>query len=114
MMLFSIGDYDAMAACIDGPVSGAESRCDCFDFDASGSVDLLDFAVLSRMMTPAWRIPTGCCSALGKSPGDENMLQLTNCTTGPGAVLNPGCECFDFDESGAVDLRDYARLMESP
>ncbi len=49
-------------------------------------------------------------------PGDADVdgkvslvdyQQFSNCVTGPGGTVSTGCECFDVDASGTVDLRDY-------
>jgi hypothetical protein len=31
---------------------------------------------------------------------------------GPGGGVGPGCGCADFDESGGVDLLDFAGFQE--
>jgi len=33
------------------------------------------------------------------------------CLNSPGGGLAPGCECFDFDSDGDVDLHDSAALQ---
>jgi len=35
-------------------------------------------------------------------------LSFTQCLTGPGSAIRVGCDCFDADHDGAVDLRDFA------
>ena len=52
------------------------------DYDCSGAVDLLDFAGWSR------------------------------CATGPSlSIYSPGCEVFDFEKDGDVDLSDFAAFQ---
>jgi hypothetical protein len=42
-------DYDAFEACLSGPGGGPLSpECTCFDLDGSGTVDMLDFALLQE------------------------------------------------------------------
>ncbi len=53
------------------------------DTDANGSVDLDDHAALEQ------------------------------CLLGPDAGLDTGCECFDFDDDGDNDLRDFAEFQTS-
>jgi hypothetical protein len=36
----------------------------------------------------------------------EDYVDFEACLAGPDTDLSPGCECFDFDESGTVDLID--------
>ncbi|UCC29652.1 MAG: hypothetical protein JSU86_15785 [Phycisphaerales bacterium] len=38
-------DYEDFESCLSGPGAGVAEGCECFDVDASGTVDLLDFAV---------------------------------------------------------------------
>lgn len=43
--------------------------------------------------------------------GDVDLADYTHlegCLTGPGVGLDSGCECFDVDSSGTVDLADFA------
>ena len=37
----------------------------------------------------------------------QDFLAFQNCYSGPGAPLDPGCECVDFDDDGNVDLSDF-------
>lgn len=50
--------------------------------------------------------PTDC-----NEDGAANLLDFasfTDCLTGPGSSVVSGCDCFDADRSGTVDLRDFA------
>lgn len=43
--------------------------------------------------------------------GIVNLLDheaLTRCLVGPGGAVPGGCDCFDVDRGGTVDLRDFA------
>lgn len=44
-------DYDAFEACLSGPDGGVAEGCACFDMDASGDVDLVDFALFQDSFT---------------------------------------------------------------
>lgn len=44
-------DYDDFESCMLGPDAGVAEGCECFDVDASGTVDLLDFAVAQTSFT---------------------------------------------------------------
>ena len=55
------------------------------------------------------------------APGDCNTdgyvdlidyVGLEACLTGPGGGMEPECECFDLDDSGDVDLADFARFQQ--
>ena len=57
---------------------------------------------------------------LGVVPGDCNLdgdaalddhADLGACLLGPGGGIEPGCRCFDFDDSGDVDLVDFAEFQ---
>ena len=56
-------------------------------------------------------------------PGDcdeDGMVHLldhgsfSECMDGPGGTPVSGCECFDVDRSGAIDLRDFAVMSNHP
>ncbi len=42
-----------------------------------------------------------------------NYAAFERCVTGPDAQPSPGCECFDLDATGRVDLADVALLQAS-
>jgi hypothetical protein len=44
-----LDDLTRFEACIAGPEAGLSSGCECFDFDADGDNDLLDFAKFQIM-----------------------------------------------------------------
>lgn len=45
-------DFVALEACLDGPNAGVGLGCECFDFDDSGDIDLLDFAEFQVLFVP--------------------------------------------------------------
>lgn len=47
----SLLDYDDFESCLAGPDAGVAEGCACFDMNASGTVDLLDFAVAQTSFT---------------------------------------------------------------
>jgi outer membrane protein assembly factor BamB len=48
-----LDNFVELAACLEGPGGGLESDCDCYDFDDSGDVDLIDFAAFQEaFMSP--------------------------------------------------------------
>jgi hypothetical protein len=49
----------------------------------------------------------------GDGDVDQNdFVQMEPCLMGPGGGLPGGCECFDLDGSGGVDLLDFGRFQE--
>jgi len=56
--------------------------------------------------------PTDC-----NDDGTVNLLDhelFTRCLNGPGGGVSNGCDCFDVDQSGAIDLRDFAAAQSAP
>ncbi len=49
--------------------------------------------------------PTDCNEDGGVNLFDYSAFE--SCLTGPAAGVATGCECFDVDRSGTVDLRDF-------
>jgi hypothetical protein len=43
--------------------------------------------------------------------GVDDFLELEACLLGPGGGLRAGCACFDLDDSGGVDLFDFAEFQ---
>jgi len=81
-------------------------------FELSGTIGQADAGTLSggafRLTGGFWfeLAPTDC-----NEDGAVNLFDhstFTECLTGPNNDLLSGCECFDVDLSGAVDLRDFA------
>jgi hypothetical protein len=45
-------DHAAFTQCVGGPDVAATAGCECFDVDASGTVDLRDFAAIQKVFSP--------------------------------------------------------------
>jgi hypothetical protein len=63
------------------------------------------------------RVSLSCPAQPGDSDGDgdtdlDDYTVFAGCMDGPVGGVGPGCGCFDFDESGGVDLRDFAGFQE--
>lgn len=41
----------------------------------------------------------------------DNFSKFADCLSGPGGGLGPGCECFDADGNGDIDLTDVAAFQ---
>ncbi len=55
------------------------------------------------------RVPTDC-----NEDGGVNLLDydaFATCLTGPAAGVLSGCECYDANRSGTVDMRDFTELQ---
>jgi hypothetical protein len=50
--IVDLGDYADLAACLLGPDGGLSTGCHCFDFDADGDNDLVDFSVFQVAYQP--------------------------------------------------------------
>ena len=51
--------------------------------------------------------PPGDCNADG-IVGLLDVESFVNCLTGPVGGIDAGCECFDVNRSGAIDLADFS------
>jgi hypothetical protein len=82
------------------------------NFELSGTIGQTDAGVMVgegfKLTGGFWfESPPGDCNADGiVSLLDHNAF--ANCMTGPSAEMDPRCECFDVDQSGAVDLADFS------
>lgn len=82
------------------------------DFELSGTIGQHDAGVLTsgdfELAGGFWfEQPRGDCN----ETGGVDLLDYDDfepCLTGPNAGVTVGCECFDVDRSGAVDLADVA------
>jgi len=41
-------DHEAFVDCLSGPINGIEARCECFDVNRSGTIDLADYSENQR------------------------------------------------------------------
>jgi hypothetical protein len=60
----------------------------------------------------------GDCVHAGDANADchidlDDLMQLRACLAGPSAPLTPGCECYDVDGNGFVDLADGADFQRA-
>ncbi len=82
------------------------------DFELSGTIGQPDAAVMFggdfELTGGFWfAIPPGDC----EDDGDVDLFdykRFESCLSGPGAGVATGCECFDVNRSGTVDLADFA------
>lgn len=65
---------------------------------------------------PGTTCPCAGCTTPGDldGDGDIDLIDLAEFTACFGLSTPPGCECADMDESGAVDLLDWAAIEQSP
>ena len=81
-------------------------------FKLSGTIGQPDAGIMSggpfQLAGGFWfeLAPTDCNEDGGVDLIDHSTF--TGCLTGPNNASLTGCECFDVDLSGAVDLRDFA------
>ncbi len=130
-------DYGDLHLSLDSPVidagDNAEVPADVSDLDGDGDVAEpmpFDFDGYARFMDDPLTPDTGAGSppivdmgAYEFGPEDcrhgggldhdgdvdlVNFAAFERCMTGPGAPPSPGCECFDVDDTGYVDLADVA------
>ena len=53
--------------------------------------------------------PTDCNEDGGVTLLDYQEFE--SCLTGPDGIVAAGCECYDVDHSGAIDLADFAKAQ---
>jgi len=87
------------------------------EFELSGTIGQPDAGVLTgggfQLTGGFWFevAPTDC--------NDDGTVDLfdhasfSGCLTGPGAEFPGGCECFDVDRTGVIDLRDFATAQSA-
>ena len=82
------------------------------EFELSGSIGQPDVGTMTggnlTLTAGFWfGIPPGDC----EDDGDVDLLdynRFESCLTGPDGGVAAGCECFDVNRSGTVDLLDFA------
>jgi hypothetical protein len=105
--------FDLSRFTIDG---GGTMRSTGGNFELSGTIGQPDAGVLTggtfQLTGGFWfEAPPGDCN----NDGAANLLDVSpfeDCATGPGGPPAAGpCRCFDLDDSGRVDLRDFAAFQ---
>lgn len=104
-------EYDLSWYSID---SGGVMRSTGGAFELSGTIGQADAGPIAgggfELNGGFWfELPPGDCDG----DGLFNLVdheQFTQCFGGPGGGLLSGCECFDIDRTGEIDLRDVAAI----
>jgi hypothetical protein len=92
--------------------SGGVMRSTGGAFELSGTIGQPDAGAMSgggfELNGGFWfEVPPGDCVEDGVVDLIDHDV-FTECLGGPGGSLLSGCECFDSNHSGHVDLRDFA------
>ena len=107
-------EFDLSWHSIDG---GGVMRSSGGEFELSGTIGQPDAGFLAggnfELSGGFWfaLVPTDC-----NEDGAANLLDhdlFTQCMGGPDGGISAGCQCFDVDRSGTVDLRDFATAQSS-
>jgi hypothetical protein len=93
-----------------------QSLADC---DSNGISDACELEAGTQVDANYNGIPdecTDCTTALGDGDGDcdvdlHDYALLQECFSGEGVPYGPGCQCFDADSNGNVDLNDVLLLQ---
>ena len=106
-------DFDLARHNVDG--GGGFAAGD--DFELSGTIGQLDAGEMVggdfRLTGGFWfETPRGDCNFDGCTDLIE-FVSFASCLAGPGTELEAGCHCFDVDNDGDSDLRDFARFQVS-
>ena len=108
------GEFEITRATIDGGgVVGSTGG----GFSLSSTIGQPDGGVLSggsfTLAGGFWfETPPGDC----EDDGDVDLYDhesFESCIAGPRAGIMPGCECFDIDRSGNIDMADFAVAQSS-
>lgn len=102
-------EYDLSWYTID---SGGVMRSTGGAFELSGTIGQADAGAMAgggfELNGGFWfEVPPGDCV----EDGVVNLMDhevFTDCFSGPSGAVLSGCECFDTNQSGHVDLRDFA------
>jgi hypothetical protein len=112
--LATASEYELSRHTIDG---GGVMQSTGGDFELSGTIGQPDAGVMQggefTLAGGFWfeEPPSDCNSTGGVDLPDHSDFEL--CLSGPDLSVADGCECFDVDHSGTVDLRDFAVTQES-
>ena len=109
-------DFEITRSTIDG---GSAMHSIGGDFELSGTIGQPDAGKLTdgegefELTGGFWfEEPPGDCNGTG----GVNLLdydEFESCLSGPDVSVVEGCECFDVDHSGSVDLVDFAVAQTS-
>lgn len=93
-------------------VDGGGGRSTGGGFELTGTIGQSDAGVLTA---GGFELTGGFWLRLGQTDCNEDgtvnlvdHLSLTHCLIGPAGPVSNGCDCYDVNASGAVDLRDVA------
>jgi len=103
------GEFDLSWHSIDG---GGLIKSTGGAFELSGTIGQADAATLTG---GSLELTGGFWFELGPTDCNEDGVvnrfdhsSFTACLTGPSNLVSVGCDCFDVDRSGTVDLHDFA------
>ena len=102
-------EFEIVRSTID---SGGVMRSTGGSFELSGTIGQPDAGNLSggafQLTGGFWfEVPPGDCVEDGAVNLMDHEL-FTECFSGPSGAVISGCECFDTDQNGRIDLRDFA------
>ena len=112
--LATASEYELSRHTIDG---GGVMQSTGGDFELSGTIGQPDAGVMAggefTLTGGFWfeEPPGDCNSTGGVDLLDHSDFEL--CLSGPDVSVAGGCECFDVDHSGTVDLLDFAVAQAS-
>lgn len=75
----------------------------------AGTMSGGDFSLSGGFWFPL--APTDCNEDGGVTLLDYDEFE--SCLDGPDGGVSPGCECYDVNRSGAVDLADFAQAQQA-
>lgn len=107
-------EFDLSWHTIDG---GGVMRSTGGDFELSGTIGQPDAGSLTgsdfELSGGFWfELPPTDCNKDGTVSLLDHAL-FTQCMGGPEGGVSAGCECFDVDRSGSVDLHDFAAAQSA-
>jgi len=112
----AVDEFEITRSTIDG---GGAMESAGGDFSLSGTIGQPDAGVMAggefQLTGGFWfETPPGDCNATGLVDLlDYFDFDVEVCITGPTGGIVPGCECFDVDRSGSVNLRDFGIIQAS-